>query len=223
MHASDFRKIDLVCAQEEERPALRCVYLHEGHLYAADGYIAARIPVTLDETDLDGAIPIEAIRAAREANSIVAVGKQVTVTQHECHYDRPEYDRGQEIINTVDKACLSRPGMRPETHDPIVSLDVEKLWNLAQAICEHAQYVDLYLGESPRDPIIVTPRGLGCDEQGVIMPAHRSSSIVNTHKNDWWHVLDQLKAAIGNKKRTVKLEGGLLDELRAVFGVEGEE
>ena len=219
MLSSDFRKIDLVCAQEDERPVLRYVYLHEGHLYAADGFIAARLPVTLDEADTDGAIPARAIEMARETNSILALGKQATVVQQECHYDRPEYERAQEIIKTVDKALLARPGMRPDTYNPIISLDARRLWTLAQAICDEGYYyIDLYLGESPRDPVIVGQRQRkGKAVQGVLMPAHRS---LDSSKVDPWYVLDQLKAAISGKSDTVELSGETLKELREVFGVE---
>lgn len=224
MLSSDFRKIDLVCAQEEERPALNCVYLHEGHLYAADGFIAARLPVTLDEADTDGAIPARAIEMARKTNSILALGKQATVVQQGCHYDRPEYDRAQEIIRTVDKALLAHPGMRPDTHDPIVSLDARRLWTLAQAICDGGYYyVDLYLGNSPRDPIIVGQRQQkGKAVQGVLMPAARGCDYGKSDKLDTWHAIDQLKAAIANGAKSVELKGDLLDELRAAFGVEQE-
>jgi hypothetical protein len=217
MHSSDFRKIDLVCSDDENRPELQCVYLHEGHLYAADGYIAARLPVTLDEADTDGAIPARAIEMARETHSILATGKQVTVVQQECHYDRPEYDRAQEIIDTVDRLIV-RPGIRPNVHNPIISLDARRLWTLAQAICsEGYYYIDIYPGESPRDPVIVTSREKEHEVLGVIMPAHRS---LDNSKIDPWYVLDQLKAAIAGNDDTVELGGETLRELREVFGVE---
>ena len=223
MLSSDFRKIDLVCGDDESRPELQCVYLHAGHLYAADGYIAARLPVTLDEADTDGAIPARAIEMARETYSILALGEQATVVQQECHYDRSEYDRAQEIIRTVDKALLARPGMRPETHDPIVSLDARRLWTLAEAICDEGDYcVDLYLGESPHDPIIVGQRQRKSKAiRGILMPASRQNG--KADKLNTWHALNQLKAAIANKKRTVKLTSDLLDELRKVLCVEAEE
>ena len=222
MHASDFRKINLVCSDDESRPELQCVYLHEGHLYAADGYIATCLPVTLDEADTDGAIPARAIEMARETHSILALGKQATVVQQECHYDRPEHERAQEIINTVNKVLLARPGMRPDTHNPIINLDARKLWTLAQAICDEGYYyIDLYLGESPRDPVIVGQRQRKDKAiQGVLMPAARECDYGKSDKLDIWHALDQLKAAISGKSDTVELSGETLKELREVFGVE---
>jgi len=220
MHSSDFRKIDLVCGDDESRPELQCVYLHEGHLYAADGYIAARLPVTLDEADTDGAIPARAIEMARDTNSTITANEAVWVSACECSFDRPEHERAQEIIRTVD-GLVVRPGMRPETHAPVISLDARRLWTLAQAICDEGYYcIDLYLGESPRDPVIVGQRQRkGKAVRGVLMPVHRS---LDSSKVDPWYALDQLKAAIANDDDSVHLEGDLLDELRKVLCVEAE-
>jgi len=220
MHASDFRKIDLVCAQEEDRPELQCVYLHDGYLYAADGFVAAQIPVDPDEVDIDGAIPVQAIREARTIGGPLIIGeKQVTVPGLSCHFGRIDYERWQAIRKDLDAKVFIRPGMQPHTHNPIVTLDIQRLWNLAQAICDDMPWMEIYLGQSNHGPVLVRPLGCNDGTLGAIMPM---CPPMDGKKADLWHALGQLKAAIAEGD-SVELRGDLLDELRKVLCVEVKE
>ena len=218
MHASDFRKIDLVCSDDEDRSELQCVYLHEGFLYAADGYIGARLPAYPTDKDTDGAIPMQAIAIVRGADSTITANKTVRVSARKCTFDRPEqgWPGGFESFR---KAILTRSGPRPETHNPVVTLDVQRLWTLAQAICPEHPWLKIYLGQSAHDPMLVEPLDCHDDTLGAIMPMCPQ---MDSKKADLWHALDQLKAAIADGE-SVELRGDLLDELRKVLCVEAKE
>jgi len=227
MHASDFRKIDLVCGDDESRPELQCVYLHEGHLYAADGYIGARLLAHPTCQDTDGLIPKQAIAMARGADSTITANETVRVSARGCTFDRPEAKIWAEHAEKFDRLILGRAGMRPETHEPIIAFDARRLWQLAKGVCEEGMYgygVGLYLGDRPSAPILVSTLN-DPTTKAALMPMQRpsDSKIKPSNKLDIWHALDQLKAAIDNNKRTVKLTGDLLDELRKVLCVEVEE
>jgi len=221
MHAKDFRKIDLVCAQEEDRPELQCVYLHEGHLYAADGYIAARLPAHPTDQDTDGLIPAQAVAMARGADSTITANKTVRVSARRCTFDRPEASFWPAGIDGLNKATFDRPGARPETHRPHFTISVRLLQRLATAICndDNWRYLEIYLGENEKAPILVQPDGKA-EIVGAIMPAaFKNRRDPDDDRADLWHALDQLKTAIANGD-SVELRGDLLDELRKVLCVE---
>jgi len=221
MHASDFRKIDLVCAQEEDRPELQCVYLHEEYLYAADGYIAARLPAHPTDKDTDGLIPKQAVAMARGANSPIMVGETVRVLARKCTFDRPEASFWPAGIDDLNKVTFNRPGPRPKTHKPHFVISMTLLQRLATAICDDDgwQYLNVYLGENEEAPILIQPKGK-TEILGTIMPAvFKNRRDPDDDRADLWHALDQLKTAIANGD-SVELRGDLLDELRKVLCVE---
>lgn len=221
MHASDFRKIDLVCGDDESRPELQCVYLHDGHLYAADGYIGARLLAHPTDKDTDGLIPKQAIAMARGADSTITANEAVRVGQ--CSFDRPEAIKWPQRAENFDKFLLGRAGMQPETHKPLVVLDAQLLWRLAKGICGEGIYghgVGFYLGDSPNAPVLISTTNDPTTKAAIMPMQHNSPKPSN--KLDIWHALDQLKAAIANNKHTVKIKGDLLDELRKVLCVEQE-
>ena len=221
MHSSDFRKLDLVCSDNEDRPELQCVYLHEEYLYAADGYIGARLPAYPTDKDSDGAIPMQAIAIARGADSTITANETVRVSARRCTFDRPEqgWPSGFESFR---KAILARPGPQPETHNPTITLDIQRLWNLAQAICDDMPWLEIYLGQSNHGPVLVKPLGCHDDTLGVIMPMCPPKT---GKKADLWHALDQLKTAIADSDNddSVVLYGELLTELREVLCIEAKE
>lgn len=222
MHARDFRKIDLVCSDNDDRPELQCVYLHEEYLYAADGYIGACIPVITDEQDTDGAIPMQAVAMARAFGSPITANETVRIEARKCTFDRPEPGRPAGF-ESFRKAILARPGPRPKTHEPVIILDAQRLWTLAQAICENdfpGYGVEIHLGNTAHDPVLVKPYGCHDGTLGAIMPIYLPRE--QSEKADLWHALDRLKAAIANGE-SVELRGELLAELRKVLCVEQEE
>ena len=224
MHASDFRKIDLVCGDDESRPELQCVYLHEGHLYAADGYIGARLPAYPTDKDTDGLIPKQAIAMARGADSSIAANKTVRVSACECTFDRPEAKKWPKRAERFDRLLLGRAGMRPETHKPLVVFDAQLLGRLAMSICGEGIYghgVGLYLGDSPNAPVLISTMN-DPTTKAVLMPMQHNLP-KPSNKLDAWHALDRLKATIACDADNVELKGDLLDELRKVLCVEVEE
>lgn len=221
MHASDFRKIDLVCGDDESRPELQCVYLHEGYLYAADGYIGVRMPAYPTGKDTDGLIPKQAIAMARDADSTIIANKTVRIAARKCTFDRPEAKIWAECAEKLDRVVLGRDGMRPETHEPIIAFDARRLWQLAKGICADGMYgygVGLYLGDRPSAPILVSTLNNPTTKAALMPMQHNPPKPSN--KLDIWHALDQLKAEIAGNSDTVELSGETLRELREVFGVE---
>jgi len=216
MHASDFRKIDLVCAQEEERSQLQCVYLHQEHLYAADGYIGARLPAHPTDQDTDGAIPMQAVAIARGANSTITANETVRVSARKCTFDRPKQG-WLDCFEDFRKNVLVRPGPQPKTHNPIITLDIQRLWNLAQAICPEQPWLEIYLGQSSHDAILVKPLDCHGDTLGAIMPMCPPT---DGKKADLWHALGRLREHIDNEAEKVCLADDLLTELRKVLCIE---
>ena len=224
MLSSDFRKIDLVCGDDESRPELQCVYLCDGYLYAADGYIGTRLLAHPTCQDTDGLIPKQAIAMARGADSTITANETVRVSARGCTFDRPEAKIWAEHAEKFDRLILGRAGMRPETHEPIIAFDARRLWQLAKGVCEDGMYgygVGLYLGDRPSAPILVSTLN-DATTKAALMPMQRpsDSKIKPSDKLDIWHALGQLKAAISGESDTVELSGETLTELREVFGVE---
>jgi hypothetical protein len=223
MLASDFRKIDLVCSDDEGRPELQCVYLHEGHLYAADGFIAARLPAHPTDQDSDGLIPKRAIAIARDADSTITANETVRVAAYRCTFDRPEADFWSESIGRLNKVILRRPGAKPETHKPTITLDVQRLWDLTRAICQEHPWLEIYPGQTNHDPVLVKPVRCHDDTLGAIMPMCPPQRPGETERADLWQALGRLREHIDNEAEDVKLCGDLLAELRKALCVEEAE
>jgi len=226
MNPNDFRRIDLACETDGTHPALETVYLHEGHLYAADGYIAVRLPVSPEEGDRDGLLPRRAVKIARMARKRLVAGTELVTVHfgsHDAVFQRPQVEEHHKnalgIYNSPK--VLNRPGAHPDTHNPHFVIDARLLWRLAKTICERGSIegygLKVYLGNGADVPILVQP----CSESdvlGAVMPMARvKADDMSKDKLDLWRTLGKLKEAICNEADKVELSGELLEELRKLL------
>jgi len=78
-------KIDLVSSNDETRYLMVNPWLKNGHVYATDGRVMAKIKVEIEDEETEGAIPCEAFKAFRRANTgrktaiIILNDKEVSV------------------------------------------------------------------------------------------------------------------------------------------------
>ena len=226
MNPNDFRQIDLACEKDGTHPALGTVYLHEDHLYAADGYIAVRLPASPEEGDSDGLLPRQAVRMARMARKRFVAGAELVTVHfgsHDAVFQRPvveeHHKNALEIYNSPK--VLNRPGAHPDTHNPHFVIDACLLWRLAKTICERGSVegygLKVFLGDGADTPILVQPCGES-DVLGAIMPMARvKAGDISEDKLDLWHTLGKLKEAICDEADEVKLSGELLEELRKLL------
>lgn len=59
-------KIEAVISRDASRPAIGLPYFRGGALWATDGRAMVKLPVESDETDTEGWIPVDALKAARK-------------------------------------------------------------------------------------------------------------------------------------------------------------
>lgn len=70
-------KIEAVVSRDATRPVLGAPYFRGGALWATDGRAMVRLPVESDETDTEGWVPVEALKAARKV-----AGKLDSIAMH---------------------------------------------------------------------------------------------------------------------------------------------
>lgn len=232
----NLKAVDLVCAEERERPMLNHAYLRDGMLYAADGFVALAIPAHAGNTDEDGLIPKEAIKIARETMRDITLDDQDVVVESsdddmpEVRFNRPgpgEYwDTTLKRLRTV----FTRRGPLPETHTPHAIVNARYLWRLARGFYgdDSTSYaISLYLpvqNERPLTPIIVTPTFGDADAIGAVMPLNPGHWLIDgdpvdaeSEKADYHATMTALTRAIDNDAETVTLDGDLLRDLRQLL------
>lgn len=70
-------KIEAVISRDASRPSLGAPYFRGGALWATDGRAMVKLPVESDETDAEGWVPLDALKAARKL-----AGRLDTVSIH---------------------------------------------------------------------------------------------------------------------------------------------
>jgi hypothetical protein len=163
-------RIEKVASKDQSRPALASCYLRAGTagtgtLEATDSYKFVRVPVVMDEGDVEGFIPVEAFAAARKnragylnCNGSIEVPGGPTFPRQDC---------GQFPDSTR---------LFPE--QPVaftVGLNAKLLYELAQGLgtdTVQVSFVQGADGPDPLRPMIVTPaNGLGIEgADGILMP-----------------------------------------------------
>ena len=127
--------IEKACSADASRAVLNHAYLetdaegfHKSRLIASDGYILACVPLLVDSADKNGAIPAEALKAARSSEKR---SEEITIAA----YGVCKLPNGLEVarpdVGSYPKVDYLFP--RGEVRHRI-SLDPELLYRLAQAI-----------------------------------------------------------------------------------------
>jgi hypothetical protein len=180
-------KIETVVPASGDRPTLEDVWFDKGksQLVATDGFILAVIPVDSQEGDVEGHIPMDAIKEGRRKarDSRLYIGsKQATVWVEfngEKEYERPDlpFPDYEQIV----------PSYNPDDDDVVqICLDARRLMQLAEALCQQqdrankngtkkydAFGVTLTAKKGGICPILVHPiwdNGKRKGRYGVIMP-----------------------------------------------------
>ena len=162
-------KLEKVISKDSSRPALAAAYLRiesdgSAFLEATTSYVLATIPVTIDETDVAGFVPAEALAAARKAKQgELACNGSVTAPRGDSY---PRYD-GQ----FPDSSRLYPEA--PPTFT--VGINARFLYDIAQALGSDIVVLRFQgdaAGANPLKAIIVEPaNGTGVSgARGLAMP-----------------------------------------------------
>ncbi len=185
-------KIEKACAVETDAPKeiLKHVYFDGKRLLAADGKIAAIIPVTPDygDTSTPGVIPRDLIERAQKdsawaknrARRRFEVDAREKDASYYCiqngksgHAERPAFDYPYPNIDQI-VTCATRTAVTTT-----IALDAQLLHRLAEALCDkntESEALPVLLEiHAPNDegtipPITVKPAGGKTDRIGLLMP-----------------------------------------------------
>ena len=169
-----FTKVELAAASKEwGRPILENAYLsrEQAVLIAADGIIMVVVPVTVEDNDVSGPIPDEALAAARlralDDDAVLLAGaEELTTGNFRVTREAPNDRKFPDWRGIVAKA-RELPGQ----HYRIV-FDIGLLLKLAEAIGEdHAMLFDIPLGDGS-GAITVEAYSNDSGAFGVLMPMH---------------------------------------------------
>ena len=166
-------KIEKAASKDAARPTLNRLYLRitetktgrgrnrrthrQGWLEATDSYKLVRIPVELDEEDVEGFIPIEAVTRARK-HRVVEIGAAVGVRVKDVVFDRPGDGTWPDLPKLVeaDSSTFS------------IGLNARLLMELAEALGSDDLRLDF---TGSLTPIKVLPLGGEAPQSvGLIMP-----------------------------------------------------
>lgn len=183
-------KIYRAAATDKERPVLCGVHYNAGQqrFEAANGFIAAYVPVTGANGDPSAIIPPEAIKEAHKLGRKVDDTPALKITEDGVTpglVHKPRWSNNQEEIYPGNPLPLIG-GRYPDINQVyppeqsvtfVVALNAKELYALAEAICEEEPYVELHLDLARRGkgPVLVKPlrnNGYVGNGRGVIMPMH---------------------------------------------------
>ena len=172
-------KIELACAKKDARKYLEVPYIDASDpenpvMVASTGTILAVAPVTLDDDDVGGYLPHDAIKAARKTimAPVVKANGTVSVPVTGASYPRPFPDEPQAPRYPDYRRVMPDAG----SHTVTLGIDAELLMTLAKAISANGKFKPymVALKFAPNaDGIVDGPISVsakGSDAVGVIMP-----------------------------------------------------
>jgi len=158
----------MAVSDDEARPALTQVYFDavQKRLMASDGIMMAIVPVEdVSEGETSGTIDPLAIEMARERGCrLEATAEKVTIGLSGWSVDRediwyPDCATVTDLIKT-----------NADTAAPVLTLSAERLYRLAQAICDTPWLgIRIFFPPKPTDPVEVRPE-IENGARGIIMP-----------------------------------------------------
>ncbi len=168
------RKIEKAVSTDYGRPALENPFLvfdgEQGLLCATDTYQCVMIPVTTDDEDTAGAVPLDAIKASRRKTSdgrIELAEKAATVrglqefADGEAHYARHD-QKNPDLLKIRDNTIA--------LGDPVITIGINAtmLAKIQAALGADGRGISLEI-RNPLKPVIVRPLG-GRSGMGIAMP-----------------------------------------------------
>lgn len=168
-------KFDKKCKPEEcvskdvTRIALNQLYLRNGKLYAADGCVAAIIPVVLEDTDVEGYVSVDAIKHARKADK--KVSRKTASLSLECNGEIKLSDGvtfPRESPNNLTYPDVDKVVPDGTKHRFVIALNPEFLLRAAEAIGSE-DGVEIHICDG-LSPIILRPFDKASEALAVLMP-----------------------------------------------------
>lgn len=155
-----------VCsADDPQRPALEAVYLRDGALEATDSYCIVRVPVMVEEGDLDGPINRLALELARKhtQGKLDCSRENHTVIPGVGGINRPKLERE---APTYEKLAAEN------RYDPTlkITLDPRLLLGVAEAM--GTRYVTIDIPPHEKHAIRITSDSGG---EALLMPVQRGN------------------------------------------------
>ena len=171
-------KIYKVVSESDSRPTLKQVYFDDEKkaLVAADGFMMAVVPVDASDNDVGGLVDPDVLKLARKRGSgeLVLDEKYITISGTGWRVDR-----GQDDYPDC-KAVLEQCKTNADKAAPVLVLSAERLYKLAQAICDTSWLgVKIFLPRTSTGAIEVRPE-VETGARGILMPmAHRANAGVD--------------------------------------------
>ena len=168
-------KIEVLCSPHDSRRALHYPHLDAAHsrIVSTNGCAIALIPVHVEENDVSGPIPIDAIKAARSLADKQGACK-LTLSGAATADNGATYARGDDTLFEYDRVIRD-----PGNADPDLCFDVDLLIKLVDALKDRkskSKIVALYFGRNPANDAIDFTGSISVrvrnhpDRLGVIMP-----------------------------------------------------
>lgn len=154
-------KLEKVCGKNDTRYYLNAPYLDvaKKRVVASNGKALVVHPVELDEGDTSGAVPLDAIKAARSKTGDGTVALAGDARAAGIAFPRPDHSHYPDVDKVIPTK-LDTP--------PTVRLDVRLLLDLAEAIGE-GSILSLWVGKDGDAVRVEAARG-GSGAFGVILP-----------------------------------------------------
>lgn len=181
------QEVEQACSTNPERAPLTCAWLdaEEARIYAADGFIMVRIPVSLEKGESSGPIPRKALKALSKHKTIKTLEVSEDSVQIQLQDELRRYPRPEGLEQPAFEKLLG-PILEDRRKTPDIILNPELLLRLAKALCPPSPGygIALFLGRTkkgkidPFAPILVQPLGADLkpaepDEDepvGILMP-----------------------------------------------------
>ena len=157
------------CASRDKmRTAITEPYLKGGYLWATDSYSLTRIPVEVEDGDVDGFVTADALKMARKAsgkNRPAIIGANGSQTVGEVTMPRPElgeFPNTEQLIPSDDREEI------------VIGLNPKLLLNIAQALGADTVRIRIDADSPNMKPYVIEAlQGSslkGDDRMGLLMP-----------------------------------------------------
>lgn len=171
-----------VASKDKSRPVLSCAYLDTERqvIEATDSYRLVSIPVEIEEGDVSGLIPIEAMKAFQKAHKKTAIYPSLVCRETEVelvnHYDGTAQTWKRKVEGTFPNV----PELIPEDVHPFrIGLNAKLLGDLAAGMGTETVEIQFVADRESREPSALRPmivRPLADRAvTGILMPVRLAS------------------------------------------------
>jgi len=158
-------EIERAASADPARPGIFDPWLQESNLYATDSYVGVRIPVALDDDDVDGPVPAASLKAARKVR--LTDLRRVFLKDGAAAVESPDgtssYPRNHDVTPpNLDQLVPENP------EGTTVGINIDLLYKAARAL--GSRDVRLTIPEGSSKPVILVPIDRSDSRIALVMP-----------------------------------------------------